>query len=167
MKRRSTTPRKAAKVTHPVATAPGAAAPRTYTVGYCRPPVAPRFRKGVSGNPRGRPRGFSVARAKELVLQEAYRLVTVREGDAVYCLPAIQAVLRSQVALAVKGNGPAQRAVIATVQAVELEFAIEAALRDHAAPPEMPDRADDDYGSTIAGEPGDDPPRPWEGPASG
>jgi len=26
-------------------------------VGYGRPPVATRFRKGVSGNPRGRPKG--------------------------------------------------------------------------------------------------------------
>jgi hypothetical protein len=33
----------------------------------------------------------------------------VREGDKAMSLPAIQAVMRSQVALAVKGNGPAQR----------------------------------------------------------
>jgi hypothetical protein len=26
-------------------------------IGYGRPPVATRFRKGVSGNPRGRPKG--------------------------------------------------------------------------------------------------------------
>jgi len=38
-------------------------------------------------------------------------------------LPAIQAILRSQMALAAKGNGPAQRAVIAAVLAIEEEEA--------------------------------------------
>jgi hypothetical protein len=36
-------------------------------------------------------------------------------------LPAIQAILRRQIALAAKGNGPAQRAVIAAVLAIEQE----------------------------------------------
>ena len=44
-----------------------------------------------------------------LVLKEAYRSITVREGDEVFTLPAIQVVLRSQIARAAKGNGPAQR----------------------------------------------------------
>lgn len=37
----------------------GAAAPGTasYEVGYGKPPKASQFRKGESGNPRGRPRG--------------------------------------------------------------------------------------------------------------
>jgi hypothetical protein len=34
-------------------------------------------------------------------------------------MPAIQVVLRSQVALAAKGNGPAQRTVIEAIQAIE------------------------------------------------
>jgi hypothetical protein len=92
-----------------------------YEVGYGRPPSKTRFRKGVSGNPGGRPRGMTPARAKRLALQEAYKLVTVREGDKEYALPAIQAVMRQQVRLAAKGNGPAQRAVIAMIQAIEQE----------------------------------------------
>jgi hypothetical protein len=67
------------------------------------------------------------ARAKKLALQEAYRLITVREGDEVLNLPAIQAVMRQQVRLAAKGNGPAQRAVIAMIQAIEQE-AVEGAI---------------------------------------
>lgn len=93
--------------------------PSSYEVGYRRPPVHGRFRRGASGNPGGRPRRMTSGRAHNLILQEAYRLVTVREGDKVLRLPAIQAVLRSQVALAAKGNGPAQRAVIAAVNAIE------------------------------------------------
>ncbi|HKD25138.1 MAG TPA: DUF5681 domain-containing protein [Xanthobacteraceae bacterium] len=104
--------------------------PRPYEVGYGKPPVHTRFPKGVSGNPRGGSGAQRAARAKKLALKEAYRLVTVREGDEVMTLPAIQAVLRSQIALAVKGNGPAQRALIAAVHALEQERAMETAVRE-------------------------------------
>jgi hypothetical protein len=82
--------------------------------------------------PRGSARACPAirARARELALKEAYRLVTVREGDRVMSLPAIQAVMRSQFALAVKGNGPAQRAMIAAIHAMEQELSAEAAARE-------------------------------------
>ena len=92
-----------------------------HKVGYGKPPLHTRFRKGQSGNPAGRPRGITAGRAAALALKEAYRPINVREGDKVSTLPAIQAVLRSQVALAAKGNGPAQRTVIEAVQAIERE----------------------------------------------
>lgn len=94
-----------------------------YEVGYGKPPSRTRFRKGVSGNPSGRPHGITAGRATALAIKEAYRLVKVREGDKVLTMPAIQAVLRSQVALAAKGNGPAQRALIEVTQAIERESA--------------------------------------------
>jgi hypothetical protein len=100
-----------------------------HKIGYGKPPVHKRFRKGQSGNPGGRPRGMTAGRAAALALKEAYRLVNVREGDKVLTLPAIQAVLRSQVALAAKGNGPAQRALFEAVQAIEREIEAEAAAR--------------------------------------
>jgi hypothetical protein len=82
---------------------------RPYEVGYGKPPAHTRFQKGVSGNPRGGSRKAKLRRARALAMKEAYRLITVREGDKTMRLPAIQAVMRSQVALAAKGNGPAQR----------------------------------------------------------
>ena len=97
-----------------------------YKVGYGRPPSHTRFRQGVSGNPGGRPRGTTTARAKRLALQEAYRLVTVREGEDVRTLPAYQAVMRQLVRLAVKGSGPAQRMLIELIQAIEQEAAMQA-----------------------------------------
>jgi Family of unknown function (DUF5681) len=99
---------------------------RAYEVGRGKPPPATRFRKGQSGNPGGRPRGAATT-ASALVLEEAYRTVTVKDGEGFSTMPAIRAVVRSQVALATKGNGPAQRSVIAMVQAVEHERAVAAA----------------------------------------
>ena len=45
-------------------------------------------------------------------------------------MPAIQAVLRSQVALAAKGNGPAQRALLETAYAIEKALAAQTAAND-------------------------------------
>src|ERR1700693_29747 len=97
--------------------------PGEYEIGYGKPPSRTKFPKGTSGNPGGRPRGMTAGRANRLALSEAYRLVTVREGDKILTLPPLQAVLRSMVTLAAKGNGPVQRALIETVQAIERELA--------------------------------------------
>jgi Family of unknown function (DUF5681) len=97
-----------------------------YEVGKGKPRVHAQFRKGQSGNPGGRPRGTTALRARNLVLEEAYRMVTLEEGDDTVTLPALQAILRSQIALAANGNGPAQRAVIAAVQVVEQQVEQEA-----------------------------------------
>lgn len=104
--------------------APGKAV-RPYEVGYGKPPMHTRFQKGTSGNPRGGSRKIERRRARDLAMKEAYRMITVREGDKTTRLPAIQAVMRSQVALAAKGDGPAQRALIAAVHAMEQEMSAE------------------------------------------
>src|SRR5579864_9325458 len=94
---------------------------RSYDVGYGKPPHHTRFQKGQSGNPGGRPRGTE--RVKQLALDEAYREVAVDEDGEAITMPAIQAVIRAQLALAAKGNGPAQRAVLKMVQEIETERA--------------------------------------------
>jgi len=90
-------------------------------VGYGRPPVHSRFRKGKSGNPTGKRKHGETGDAQALIRQEAYRLLTIREGDKVTRMPALQAVIRSQIASAAKGNVPAQRAVIKGIQDMEGE----------------------------------------------
>ena len=107
-------------------------------VGYCRPPAEHRFKKGRSGNPGGRPRkqkpqvelpqgthGPSERMANQLLLQEAYRQVVIREGDKVIELPAIQAVFRSMNVSAMKGNRLAQKMVAELVANVEEEHRLQ------------------------------------------
>jgi Family of unknown function (DUF5681) len=88
-------------------------------VGYGKPPVHSRFRKGQSGNPTGKRRHGGAERAEALIWKEVYRLLTVREGNAVKKMPALQAVIRSQIAAAAKGNVTAQRALVKVVQDIE------------------------------------------------
>jgi Family of unknown function (DUF5681) len=92
------------------------------SVGYGRPPVHSRFKKGQSGNPSGRPRrGKHTERAKQIAIQEFYRPLQVRDGNEIRTIPALQAVYRAQLALAAKGNGPAQRSVLRLAEAIEGE----------------------------------------------
>jgi hypothetical protein len=95
-------------------------APRSYR----NPPIEHRFRKGVSGNSKGRPRknralvstkvdgrpgiGFE-DRIKSLAIEEAYRLITIREGDRTERIPVVQAILRKVAIAAANGNIRAQQ----------------------------------------------------------
>jgi hypothetical protein len=88
-------------------------------VGYGRPPVHTRFRKGQSGNPAGKRRRSEAERVTNMIWTEAMRTLTLREGDKVVQLPALQVVLRSQINAAAKGNVPAQRAVVKAAQEIE------------------------------------------------
>lgn len=68
-------------------------------VGYGRPPVERRFRKGQSGNPAGRPRGSRNGRLsprlKALLREEALRPMPVHVLGEKVILPAAQAAIRS------------------------------------------------------------------------
>ncbi len=96
----------------------------SYEVGYGKPPRHTQFQKGRSGNPGGRSRKTPATRLRELALREAYRTVIVHEDGHAVPMPAIQAVLRSQIEIAASGNVRAQRAVLAMIDDIEVSAGV-------------------------------------------
>jgi hypothetical protein len=63
-----------------------------HVVGYGRPPKATQFKKGQSGNPKGRPKG---SRPVGAVLQEILgQRIAVTENGRTRRLPALEVMLR-------------------------------------------------------------------------
>jgi len=99
----------------------------SYEIGYGKPPRHTQFKKGQSGNPGGRPRKSPAGRLKALALREAYGMIVVGdEYGRPMQIPAIQAVLRSQLKLAVEGNIKAQRDLLAMIRDFEEEDGVDA-----------------------------------------
>ena len=81
-----------------------------YKIGYGRPPAHTRFRKGQSGNAKGRPK-----RTKNLktdLSEELSETIRIREGDREYPISKQRAVLKALVAKAVKGDMRAATSLI-------------------------------------------------------
>ena len=92
-------------------------------VGYGKPPNSSQFKKGQSGNPKGRPR-LATAPAEDrsaasLTLCEAERVIFVRDG--VRQMTQIEAILRSQYVSASKGSAYAQKHIIERYERAEIE----------------------------------------------
>jgi hypothetical protein len=86
-----------------------------YEVGRGKPPVATQFVKGRSGNPSGKPKGtrnrlphLNEERLKDIVLEEAYRDITLSEGGQEATMPMAQAIVRKMAVQAVKGDPRSQ-----------------------------------------------------------
>ena len=99
-----------------------------YEVGYRKPPKEHRFKPGQSGNPTGRRRGkksnlpsLHEERMKSVILDEAYRTITVRDGERTVEIPVVQAILRSIALSAAKGHQRSQRMFTDLLQCVERE----------------------------------------------
>lgn len=105
----------------------------SYEVGYKKPPVATRFKKGQSGNPSGRPKTkpkqtqhkltyeLPPETLKDTFLEEAYRLVNINTGNGDESIPIARAVIRALGVKAAKGHVYAQRLFAQTLIDIEAE----------------------------------------------
>ena len=85
-----------------------------YDVGYCRPPATHRFKLGNKANPKGRKKG---SHNRKVVIREVLlQVVTVREGDTVKQMSALEAVLKKMLAKALAGDNKAALTIIGIAQ---------------------------------------------------
>ena len=110
-------------------------------IGRGKPPPAHRWSKGQSGNPAGRPprarpqgsRGDRLLGADEptrmMILEDAYRLITVKEDGVEYEMPMSEAIWRAMGRAALSGDRLAQYRYTRIVREMEREqLAAQAAL---------------------------------------
>lgn len=81
--------------------------------GYGRPPRANRFRKGQSGNPKGRPRGSRGEIPYDSVLGQ---MVTVREDGRERRITAAEAFILQLTQKGLAGDSAAARASLAAIE---------------------------------------------------
>lgn len=99
-----------------------------YPVGYKNPPASGRFKKGQSGNPKGRPKKED--RLSWQVLEDILaRNVRIKDETGVLEVPTWEAIMRQLVNKAVKGDSKAIKDVIQ--------------LRERISPPEAEKQAVD------------------------
>ncbi len=105
---------------------------RNHSVGYGKPPKQHQFKKGQSGNPRGRPRGAANRITEESILthvaREAYREVSVNDGTKTLTLPLVIVSIRSLMQKAAKGDLRAIDKALELLEKVEEKGASDKAM---------------------------------------
>ncbi len=96
-----------------------------YEVGYGKPPEHTRFKRGRSGNPKGRPKGSK--NFKTLIDRELDAKVVIREAGKRQQLSKREVVAKQLVKKALEGQDRAIAAII------KLDEALEAVMKAHEA----------------------------------
>lgn len=82
-----------------------------YEIGYRRPPAAGQFKKGASGNPKGRPKGSR--NFVTLLEKELGQTVVVTEGGKKKTITRMQAMVKRLVSGALQGD---QKALLTLIE---------------------------------------------------
>jgi len=87
---------------------------RREAVGYCRPPASTRFKKGRSGNPKGRPRNRRRDIPYDTLLGQ---MVTIREDGRERRVTAAEAFILQLTKKGLEGDSASARASLAAIEA--------------------------------------------------
>ena len=90
---------------------------QSYSVGYRKPPRHTQFKKGQSGNPRGRDKGRENYRAE--FLKELGERVTVTENGRRRKLSKQTLIIKRMVADAIKGDAKAREHMLRLIGQME------------------------------------------------
>ena len=96
---------------------------KLYEVGYKKPPVSGQFKKGVSGNPRGRKK-----KVLPKTIMEALRLAFIREATITNengtreKIPFIQLFAQKIVQDAIKNDGPSRKMLLQNLNLLNFDF---------------------------------------------
>jgi hypothetical protein len=92
---------------------------KPYNVGFGKPPKPTQFRKGLSGNPKGRPKG---SRNLETVLEETLEeKVVINENGVRRTVTKLEAAVKQLVNKAASGDLSAVRQLLARASSAEEE----------------------------------------------
>ncbi len=85
---------------------------RDYPIGYGKPPVGRRFEKGQSGNLKGRPKIDRVRDIGSVLESIGQESVSITQDGKPKQTTKLEAMIRRQIAEALKGDTPAARSIL-------------------------------------------------------